>query len=88
MAIIDKKIVNIENVFCCGSEYTELTLKKLKNYFWKDVLKELSIFQKNLNVDWDKSSPYQTPIFCNKKLLVGGKSFFYKTWLDKGLCYI
>ena len=22
------------------------------------------------------------------KLLAGGKSFFYKTWLDKGLCYI
>ena len=39
-------------------------------------------------MDWDKSSPYQTTIFCNKKLLVGGKSFFYKTWLDKGLCYI
>ena len=24
MAIIDKKFVNIENVFCCGSEYTIL----------------------------------------------------------------
>ena len=30
-------------------------------------------------MDCDKSCPYQTPIFCNKNLLVGGKSFFYKS---------
>ena len=78
----------MENVFCCGSEYTEFALKNLTNYFWKDVLKSLSNFQKHLNVDLDKSRPYQTPIFCNKNLLVGGNSFFYKSWLDKGLCYI
>ena len=86
--LLIRKFVNIENVFCCGSEYTELALKTLKNYFWKDVFKALSNFQKHLNVDWDKSNPYQTPIFCNKNLLVEGKSFCYKSWLDKGLCYI
>lgn len=58
--LLIRKFVNIENVFCCGSEYTELALKKLKNYFWKDVFKALSNFQKHLNVDWDKSNPYQT----------------------------
>ena len=26
--------------------------------------------------------------FCNENLLVGGKSFFYKSWLDKGICFI
>ena len=36
-------------------------------------------------MDWDKSSSYQTAIFCNKNLLVG---LFYKSWLDKGICYI
>ena len=41
-----------------------------------------------LNVGWDKYSPYQTPIFCNKNLLVGDTSFFSKSWLDKGMCYI
>ena len=30
----------------------------------------------------------QAPIFCNTNLLVGGTSFFYKSWLDKGICYI
>ena len=81
--------MNIENAFCCGSEYTELASKKNhKNKFWKDVFTALSKFQKHLNVDWDISSAYQTPIFCNKNLLVGGKCFFYKPWLDKGICYI
>ena len=38
-------------------------------------------------MDWDKPSPYRTPISCNKNLLVGGKSFFYKSRLDKGICF-
>ena len=86
--VLIKTIVNIKNVFCCGSDYTDSTLKNVKNVFWKDVLKALSNLQKRLNVDCDKSCPYQTPIFCNKSLLVGGKSFFYKSWLDKGICFI
>ena len=86
--VLIKTIVNIKNVFCCGSDYTDSTLKNVKNVFWKDVLKALSNLQKRLNVDCDKSCPYQTPIFCNKNLLVGGKSFFYKSWLDKGICFI
>ena len=63
-------------------------LRNLKNYFQKDVFKAVSNLQHQLNVDWDKSSPYQTSIFCNTNLLVGGTSFFYKSWLDKGICYI
>ena len=86
--VLIKTIVNIINVFCCGSDYTDSTLKNVKNVFWKDVIKALSNLQKRLNVDDDKSCPYQTPIFCNKNLLVGGKSFFYKSWLEKGICFI
>ena len=86
--LLIKKFVMIENILCCGSEYTESVLRNLKNYFWKDVFKALSNLQHQLNVDWDKSSPYQTPIFCNTNLLVGGTSFFYKSWLDKGIGYI
>ena len=86
--LLIKKFVVIENILCCGSEYTESVLRNLKNYFWKDVFKALSNLQHQLNVDWDKSSPYQTPIFYNTNLLVGGTSFFYKSWLDKGICYI
>ena len=61
--VLIKTIVNIQNVFCCGSNYTDSTLKNVKNVFWKDVLKALSNLQKRLNVDCDKSCPYQTPIF-------------------------
>ena len=41
-----------------------------------------------LNIDWDSSTIYQTPIFYNKNLTVGGKYFFYKSWFDSGICYI
>ena len=34
MALIDKKkFVVIENILCCGSEYTESVLRNLKSYF-------------------------------------------------------
>ena len=32
--------------------------------------------------------PYQTPFICNKTLLDGRKRFIYKSWLDKGICFI
>ena len=73
--VLIKTIVNIKNVFCCGSDYTDSTLKNVKNVFWKDVLKALSNLQKRLNVDCDKSCPYQTPIFCNKIYWLGEKAF-------------
>ena len=76
----------IETILCCGSKYTESVLRNLTNYFWEDVFKALSN-RHQLNVDWDKSSSYQTPIFCNTNLLVGGTSFFYKSWVDKVICY-
>ena len=76
MAITDKKQVNIENVFCCGSSYVASALNSIKNCFWKDVFKALAEFQQQLDVDWDESNPYQTPILYNKNLLIGGNSFF------------
>ena len=63
-------------------------MNNLKNCFWKDVFKALAKFQQQLNVDWDEFNPYQTHIFYNENLLIGGKSFFYKSWQDKGIFYI
>ena len=74
--VLIKTIVNIKNVFCCGSDYTDSTLKNVKNVFWKDVLKALSNLQKRLNVDCDKSCPYQTPIFLQQKFIGWGKKLF------------
>ena len=69
-------------------QYIKSVLTIIKNEFWQDVLKALLKFQLLLNVDWDNSTIYQTPIFCNKNLTVGCKSFFYYSWFDKGICYI
>ena len=34
-----KREVTVERLFSCGSEYTKTMVHKLKNIFWKDVLK-------------------------------------------------
>ena len=74
-----KKDVDTEKIVLCGSEYINSVLTIIKNEFWKDVLKALLKFQLLLNIDWDSSTIYQTPIFYNKNLTVGGKNFFYKS---------
>ena len=35
----------------------------------------------------DKFNILQTPVFDNELLTIGGKSFFYESWFDKGICY-
>ena len=83
-----KKDVDTEQISLCGSEYIKSVLTIIKNEFWKYVLKALLKFQLLLNIDLDNSTIYQTPIFYNKNLTVGGKNFFYKSWFEKGICYI
>ena len=83
-----KKDVDTEKIVPCGSEYIDSFLIIIKNEFWKVTLKALLRFQLLLNIDWDSSTIYQTPIFYNKNLTVGGKYFFYKSWFDSGICYI
>ena len=88
MAVLIKKDVDTEKIVLCGSEYINSVLTIIKNEFWNDVLKALLKFQLLLNIDWDSSTIYQTPIFYNKNLTVGGKNFFYKSWFESGICYI
>lgn len=86
--LLIKEVVAMEKIICFGSEYTKTVLSKIKNDFWKDVFKAVLNLQLQLKVDWDENSPYQTPLFYNTNLTVGGKSFFYKSWFDKGIGYI
>ena len=86
--LLIKQVVEMDKIIFCGSEYTKLLLTKIKNPFWKDVLKAVLNFQLQLDVNWNKKCSFQTPIFHNKNLTIGGKSFFYKSWFNKGVCYI
>ena len=82
-----KREVTVERLFSCGSEYTKTMVHKLKNIFWKDVLKAFLEFQRQTNVSIDSSNILQMPVFDNELLTIGGKSFFFKSWFDKGICY-
>ena len=79
--------MNIENVFRCGSAFVASALNSTKIVLER-CFKALAKFQQQLDVDWDESNRYQTPIFYNKNLLIGGKSFFYKSLLEKRIFYI
>lgn len=82
-----KRAVEVERIFSCGSDYTKAMLQKMKNNFWKDVLKAFLVFQQQVNVDMDTINILQMPVFDNELLTIGGKSFFYKSWFVKGICY-
>ena len=74
--LLIKQVVEMDKIIFCGSEYIKLLLTKIKNPLWKDVLKAVLNFQLQLDVNWNKKCSFQTPIFHNKNLTIGGKSFF------------
>ena len=82
-----KREVIVERLFSCGSEYTKTMFHKLKNVFWKDVLSAFLEFQRQTKVNIDSSNILQMPVFDNECLKIGTKSFFFKSWFDKGICY-
>ncbi len=79
--------VNIDKLFNCGEIYFEQTIGKIKNVFWKDVLKahlKLSLKREPTNVDEFLSSP----LYYNKNIKIGTSSCFNKSWFDKGIHFI
>ena len=79
--IIENEI-NINNLANYGNSLTELTINKINNKFWQDVLR--SHYQIIHN---DKIKTVEqllnTPLFQNNSLCVGGIPIINKTWSDK-----
>ena len=58
------------------------------NMFWIHVFKAYREFGKHMQVE-NSEELVADPIFCNDNILVGKKQlFFYKKWIDKGVCFI
>ena len=84
--IIENEI-NINNLANYGNTLTELTINKISNKFWQDVLRshyqiihndKIKIVEQLLN----------TPLFQNNSLCVGGIPIINKTWNDKCIYFI
>lgn len=83
-----KHTISVEKLLSCGSEYIKEIYNKTNNEFWKDVFKALSKFDDSVDSDMVEQNFPQTPIFYNRYLHIAGKSFFYKTWFQKGIRFI
>jgi len=56
---------------------------RISNPFWVDVLKSFSLYCSKLEVKAEELLYY--PIFYNPNILIGNKSFFFKSWFDAGI---
>ena len=79
--------INIEKLLNCGKDYPDSLVERTSNCFWKDVLRSYSNVLGSTKIT-NKYDFLSCPLFYNKDLLIGGKSFFFKSWYDKGLRYI
>lgn len=83
-----KQNLCINKICSCGSEYFKEVGYKMKNHFWKDVLKAVStLFALVENVNTDNNIQ-TSPIFLNHLFCIDGKSFFYKSWFEKGIKFV
>ena len=70
-----------------GSEFIRRKLKLANNMFWKDVFEAWINYSKNVKIcTWEDY--INQPIWYNDIVKVGGKSIFYKNFLEKGIVFI
>ena len=76
----------MEKLCSCHIKYAESFLSKTYNKFWKDVLQAFININKNINLKDDMV--WQTPLFYDINIKIGGSHIFYKTWFDKGIRFL
>ena len=69
--------------FNCSYHYALNMSNRISNPFWMHVLKSFSLNCSKLEVKAEELLYY--PIFYNPNLLIGNKSFFFKSWFDAGI---
>ena len=77
---------NIRNFQTFGAEYLKSQIRTIDNCFWKETLLAWIKFSKKLNLSTCNDF-LKEPIWFNDLLKVGGKSFFYTKWFEKGLFF-
>ena len=70
-------------LFNCSYHYALNTANRIWNPFWVDVLKSFSLYCNKLDLNTEEFLYY--PLFYNPNILIGNKSFFFKSWFDAGI---
>lgn len=78
--------LDCEKIVLCGEKYIQGKIKKVKNMFWKDVLKAWLFFcDKARNTNPCTS---MEPLFFNNNILVHNKTIFYQKWFKNNVCFV
>jgi hypothetical protein len=81
-----KMYFDVRKLFICGPHYALNISSRICNPFWIDVLKSYSNYCNVLDMNVQEFLQY--PLFYNPDILIGKKSFFFKSWFDAGVHYI
>ena len=84
---IVNSLFNVDKLFNTEKIYCDLTIHKLKNAFWIDVLRAYSVFVEKLCIDHFEQL-IEMPLFYNHKLLMGNEHFFIKNLYNKGFRFV
>ena len=78
---------NIKDFYLFGQDFLLSKLNQIDNKFWHDTLQAWAKFINKIEIkSWDDF--LKTPIWYNTLLKVGGKSIFYRNWVEKGILNI
>lgn len=82
MSYIDKN-----KLFSCGGAYIKNLYLKIKNYFWKDVLRSWEmLIDRERDTDWEYF--LSNPIWLNNLIKIEDKPPYFKDWFEHGIHYI
>lgn len=76
-----------EKFLSFGSDYIDSNIQRIDNCFWKDAYIALSLFYKQVKPNSLKEF-YQTPLWLNPNIKVGGNSVHLCHWHNKGILCI
>lgn len=78
--------LDIKKIVLCGDKYIQDKIKKVKNMFWRDVLKAWLFFcAKARNINPCTS---MEPLFFNNNILVHKKTIFHQKWFKNNVCFV
>ena len=72
---------------CFGSDFVKNKLNEIDNPFWKNVFESYLILNNKYCVlDWEQFKI--RPIWYNNYLKIGGKSFLFRDFYEKGIVLV
>ena len=80
-------IFKVDRMFSTGKLFVNEIINRIKNDFWRDVLKRYTTFCECLPI-LEGEKYFDLPLFYNHKFLAGDSSIYIKTLYDKGFRFV